>query len=44
VPAPFSGDTIVIGALDSYEARCRACYEPGDEASLAARAAHSVRV
>jgi thymidine kinase len=26
-PAPFSGDTIVIGALDSYEARCRACYE-----------------
>ena len=28
-PAPFSGDTIQVGALDAYEARCRACYEPG---------------
>jgi thymidine kinase len=28
-PAPFSGETIVVGALDSYEARCAACYEPG---------------
>lgn len=28
-PAPFSGNTVQIGALDSYEARCRACYEPG---------------
>jgi len=28
-PAPFSGETIVVGALDAYEARCRACYEPG---------------
>ncbi len=28
-PAPFSGETVVIGGLDSYEARCRACYEPG---------------
>jgi thymidine kinase len=26
-PAPFSGDTIQVGGLDSYEARCRACYE-----------------
>ncbi|HZO96097.1 MAG TPA: thymidine kinase [Gaiellaceae bacterium] len=26
-PAPFSGATVQIGALDSYEARCRACYE-----------------
>src|SRR6478752_6753973 len=25
-PAPFSGDTIQVGALDSYEARCRACH------------------
>jgi thymidine kinase len=33
-PAPFSGETIVVGALDSYEARCAACYEPGlDEAA-----------
>ncbi len=28
-PAPFSGETVVIGGLDSYEARCRGCYEPG---------------
>jgi thymidine kinase len=31
-PAPFSGATVQIGALDSYEARCRACYEPGVDA------------
>src|SRR4051812_27805379 len=29
-PAPFSGDTVQIGALDSYEARCRACYEASE--------------
>jgi thymidine kinase len=28
-PAPFSGETVVIGGLDSYEARCRACFQPG---------------
>ncbi len=28
-PAPFDGATIQIGALDSYEARCSACYQPG---------------
>jgi thymidine kinase len=28
-PAPFAGETIQIGALDSYEARCAACYQPG---------------
>jgi thymidine kinase len=28
-PAPFGGETIQVGALDSYEARCRACFEPG---------------
>ena len=28
-PAPFGGATIQVGALDSYEARCRACFEPG---------------
>jgi thymidine kinase len=51
-PAPFDGDTIVVGALDSYEARCRDCFEPGDPVSLAVRAAertpaaagHSLRV
>jgi thymidine kinase len=35
-PAPFSGDTVQIGALDSYEARCGACYEPGVDAALSA--------
>jgi thymidine kinase len=28
-PAPFHGETIQVGALDSYEARCRACFQPG---------------
>ena len=26
-PAPADGETIVVGALDSYEARCRSCHE-----------------
>ena len=34
-PAPFSGATVQVGALDSYEARCRACYEPGYDAPAA---------
>src|SRR5437764_12319655 len=38
-PAPFSGATVQIGALDSYEARCRACYEPGSDAVAAPRRA-----
>ncbi|MBV8066224.1 MAG: thymidine kinase [Actinobacteria bacterium] len=25
-PAPADGETIVVGALDSYEARCRSCH------------------
>jgi len=34
-PAPFDGETIQVGALDSYEARCRACHAVGeDEAYL----------
>jgi thymidine kinase len=31
-PAPFGGETVQIGALDSYEARCRDCHslsQPG---------------
>ena len=32
LPAPFYGDTIQVGALDAYEARCRGCYEPGKDA------------
>ena len=39
-PAPFAGETIQVGALDSYEARCRACFEPGVDA---ARLAHRPR-
>ncbi len=27
-PAPANAPTIVVGGLDMYEARCRACYEP----------------
>jgi len=27
-PSSFDSGTIQIGALDSYEVRCRACYEP----------------
>lgn len=26
-PAPFSGETIQVGGLDTYEARCRGCFE-----------------
>lgn len=26
-PAPFEGPTVQVGALDSYEARCRECFE-----------------
>ena len=28
-PAPYSGDTVVIGANEQYEARCRDCHEAG---------------
>jgi thymidine kinase len=27
LPAPADGETIVVGALEQYEARCRACHE-----------------
>jgi thymidine kinase len=33
-PAPFEGETIQVGALDSYEARCRACHSVGAEHAL----------
>jgi thymidine kinase len=32
-PAPYSGETIVVGALDSYEARCRDCHTTGPDAA-----------
>ncbi len=36
VPAPYSGDTIVVGASEQYEARCRNCHKAGaDAASIA---------
>jgi thymidine kinase len=33
-PAAADGETIVVGALDSYEARCRACHELAQHAAL----------
>ena len=36
-PAPYSGETVVVGAAEQYEARCRGCHEAGaDAASLVA--------
>jgi thymidine kinase len=35
-PAPYSGDTVVVGAAEQYEARCRGCHEPGVGAALVA--------
>jgi thymidine kinase len=35
-PAPYSGDTIVVGAAEQYEARCRDCHEAGAGAVAAA--------
>ena len=29
-PAPYSGATIVVGANEQYEARCRDCHEAGE--------------
>ena len=35
-PAPYSGATIVVGAKEQYEARCRDCHEPGEELAAVA--------
>ena len=35
-PAPYSGETVVVGAAEQYEARCSGCHEPGVGAALAA--------
>jgi thymidine kinase len=35
-PAPADGATIVVGALDSYEARCRGCHELAEPQSATA--------
>ena len=34
-PAPADGATIVVGALEQYEARCRSCHELAAPAQLA---------
>ncbi|MBA2296171.1 MAG: hypothetical protein H0W16_13695, partial [Actinobacteria bacterium] len=31
-PAPYAGETIVVGARNAYEARCRDCHEAGADA------------
>lgn len=41
-PAPFGGETIQVGARDSYEARCRACHSSGEDAELARPAARQL--
>jgi thymidine kinase len=38
-PAPYSGETVVVGAAEQYEARCRDCHEPGADAALSTSAA-----
>ena len=38
-PAPYSGDTVVVGAAEQYETRCRGCHEPGLDALRAVAAA-----
>ena len=35
-PAPYSGATIVVGANEQYEARCRDCHESGENVAAVA--------
>jgi thymidine kinase len=37
-PAPYSGETVLVGAAEQYEARCRGCHEAGVDAAVAAAA------
>jgi thymidine kinase len=39
LPAPYSGKTVVVGAAEQYEARCRGCHEAGTDAVVAATSA-----
>jgi thymidine kinase len=43
LPAPADGETIVVGALDSYEARCRSCHELEEPAVRRAESSASAR-
>jgi thymidine kinase len=36
LPAPYAGETVVVGAAEKYEARCRDCHQPGVDASALA--------
>jgi thymidine kinase len=38
-PAPYAGETVVVGAAEQYEARCRDCHEPGADAHVGESAA-----
>lgn len=38
-PAPADGETIVVGALEQYEARCRSCHQLAEAAMPAASSA-----
>ena len=42
-PAPFDGDTIVVGAADQYEARCRDCHRVGIPEPTACRVGRKPR-
>ena len=35
-PAPYSGETVVVGAAEQYEARCRDCHEAGVDTAVVA--------
>src|SRR5262245_19760202 len=36
LPAPYGGETVLVGAAEQYEARCRTCHEAGVGTALAA--------
>jgi thymidine kinase len=38
-PAPYAGETVLVGAAETYEARCRDCHEPGEDALASPAAA-----
>ena len=40
-PAPFDGATIVVGAGEQYEARCRSCHRVGIPEPMACRVRRS---